>query len=260
MPSVHKERFTGVADDYVRYRPEYPSQLLERLADRIKLEPSSRLLDIGCGPGTISLALHHRCAEVIGLDINSDMLRLARARANDLAAKKVQFLERAAEDADATLGTFRLVTIGRALHWMEREQVIDRAHDRLEPGGGLALLGNSEEERSRPYSNILEALLERYLGVREPWFSRRPDWEPHRVLLGRSRFTRIETERVTLRRVEHLDSIIGHVYSLSSSKRELFGDRATTFEHDLRDTLLRLEPRGYFEVTDSFEYLLALKD
>jgi hypothetical protein len=143
---------------------------------------------------------------------------------------------------------------------MEREVVIDRAHDRLEPNGGLALLGNSEEERNKPYSNILEALLERYLGVREPWFTRRPDWEPHRVLLERSRFTQIETERVTLRRVENLDSIIGHVYSLSSSKRELFGDRAGAFEHDLRDALLRLEPRGIFEVTDSFEYLLALKD
>jgi ubiquinone/menaquinone biosynthesis C-methylase UbiE len=260
MPSVHKERFTGVAEDYARYRPEYPSQLLERLADRIKLEPSSRLLDIGCGPGTIALALHHRCAEVIGLDINSDMLRLAMARAKDLAVKNVQFLERAAEDADATLGTFCLITIGRALHWMDREVVIDRAYDRLEPNGGLALRNNREEERNKPYANILEALLERYLGVREPWFSRRPDWEPDRVLLQRSRFTRIETERVTLRRVENLDSIIGHVYSLSSSKRELFGERAATFEHDLRDALLRLEPRGIFEVTDSFEYLLALKD
>ena len=260
MASAHKDRFTGVAEDYVRYRPEYPNELLERLADRIKLEQFSRLLDIGCGPGTISLALHHRCSEVIGLDINSDMLRLAQARAHDLKANNVQFLERAAEDADATLGTFRLVTIGRALHWMDREIVIDRAHDLLEPNGGLALLGNSEEERDRPYSSIVDGIIERYLGVREPWFSRRPDWEPHRVLLERSRFARIESERVTVKRVEHPDSIIGHVYSMSSSKRELFGERAGAFEHELRDALLRLEPRGQFEVTDSFEYLLALKE
>ena len=259
MASAHKDRFTGVADDYVRYRPEYPSELLERLADRIGLEPSSRLLDIGCGPGTISLALHHRCAEVIGLDINSDMLRLARERARDLRADNVQFLEGAAEDADATLGTFRLVTIGRALHWMDREVVIDRAHDLLEPDGGLALLGNSEEERDRPYAKLLEGILERYLGVREPWFSRRPDWEPHRVLLERSRFARIESERVTVGRVERLDSVIGHVYSMSTSKRERFGERAGAFERELREALLALDPSGRFEVTDSFEYLLALK-
>jgi ubiquinone/menaquinone biosynthesis C-methylase UbiE len=126
------ERFTGAAAYYARFRPEYPRQLLEHLAERLGLDGSGRLLDLGCGPGTISLAMREWFTEVIGLDVNAAMLSQARARASDLGASNVQFSIRPAEEIGPDLGAFRLVTAGRSLTWMNREVVIDRAYDLLE--------------------------------------------------------------------------------------------------------------------------------
>ncbi len=256
-PSI-TERFTGAAAFYARFRPDYPRELLERLAARVPRDDSSRLLDLGCGPGTISLAMREWFAEVIGLDVNAAMIGQAEARASDLGASNVRFSIRPAEEIGAELGAFRLITVGRALHWMNREVVIERAYDLLEPGGGFATL-RSDDERRDPWRVAADRVIERYLGPREASRWHDPNWEHHDTLLRRSRFATVEEMRIQTSRTVSLDELVGRVFSMSSSAPERFGNHLAAFEADLRRALLEVEASGSFGFSDHFDCVLALK-
>lgn len=168
---------------------------------------------------------------------------------------------RPAEEIGPDLGAFRLVTVGRALHWMNRDVVIDRANDVLEQGGGFASLGNAgEADRRDPWRLAANVVIERCLGPRETSHWRNPDWERHEVLLSRSRFGHAEIERVTSSRTVSIDDLVGRMFSMSSSAPERFGDHLEAFETDLRRALLEAEPSGVFTLSDAFEYTLALKN
>lgn len=45
--------------------------------------PRQRVLDVGCGPGALTLSLAEAGASVVGIDISADMLAVARARARE---------------------------------------------------------------------------------------------------------------------------------------------------------------------------------
>src|SRR6187402_3596272 len=58
-----------------------------------RLEAGMRLLDVGCGPGTITLDLAERVApgEVLGIDASADVVAQAEARRAELGAERVSF-------------------------------------------------------------------------------------------------------------------------------------------------------------------------
>lgn len=50
---------------YDRVRPKYPETLLRQVAAIAQLSPSSRILEVGCGPGTATMALAVWGCEVV---------------------------------------------------------------------------------------------------------------------------------------------------------------------------------------------------
>ncbi len=134
-------RFLGSA--YLRNAFTYGTeQEVGFLLDALALEPGSRVLDIGCGPGRHALALARRGIEVVGIDHSEDFLELGRAAAaaEELAiefrAGDVRDLDEPPEfDAAICLcqGGFGLLG-GR-----EDPALIARFAAALRPGGRLAL-------------------------------------------------------------------------------------------------------------------------
>lgn len=69
--------FRGNARSYECGRLPYPPGLADAIAAALGLDGRGRLLDVGCGPGTIALRLAPLFAEVVGLDADADMLAAA---------------------------------------------------------------------------------------------------------------------------------------------------------------------------------------
>ena len=116
-----------------------------RLVDQVAPCPSERILDLGCGTGTLTLMLQRACpeAEIIGLDADRDALRIARAKA-DAAGTPMSFWEGRADDPSNVpmfkFGSFDKVVSSLLFHHLTTDQKIRAfAHARslLHSGGRM---------------------------------------------------------------------------------------------------------------------------
>lgn len=102
--------------------------------------PNTRLLELGCGPATLSLSLAPLCTEVVGVDISEEALRQARAHQTRARISNAQFLLgdcRSVPFAD----TFDIVwSAGLIEHFFDRDIHVVREHLRATKPGGTALL------------------------------------------------------------------------------------------------------------------------
>ncbi|MER3482699.1 MAG: class I SAM-dependent methyltransferase [Meiothermus sp.] len=253
----HRQLFTGTASYYSRFRPTYPPELFDLIAKTFGLDGKGRLLDLGCGPGNVFFGLHQYFEEVVAVDINAEMLIEARLRAENLGVKNLGLLEQPAEEIGPDLGSFRLVTMGRSFHWMNRELVIGKVWELLETGGGIVLLGGDDSPQKPWLDFIVRGLVERWR-VRERLLEN--DYKGRfEEFIGQSAFSDMQHGIVETEEEWGLEQIIGKTYSMSGSKPELFGENREAFERELRQALTLLEPSGRFVYRNAFGYVLAFK-
>jgi cyclopropane fatty-acyl-phospholipid synthase-like methyltransferase len=75
--------YDGAAVHYRCGRPAYSSGLEALLAEELGLDGRGRLLDVGCGPGVLTLRLAHLFEEVVGLDPDPEMIAEGRRAAEE---------------------------------------------------------------------------------------------------------------------------------------------------------------------------------
>lgn len=128
--------FSGTATYYQRGRLPYAPGLVDVLAEVLKLDGQGRLIDVGCGPGTLALSLAHLFGEIVGVDPDREMIAEARREAVERGVtEKAQWFQARAEDLPAGLGTFTVATFGQSFHWMDRELVAATTRDMLQLSG-----------------------------------------------------------------------------------------------------------------------------
>ncbi|MFI6283894.1 class I SAM-dependent methyltransferase [Streptomyces sp. NPDC051018] len=252
--------FSGAAVHYERGRFPYAPGLADELAGALGLDGTGRLLDVGCGPGTLTLRLARLFGEVVGVDPDSGMIAEARRLAEEAGATgKAAWVEARAEELPAGLGTFTVATFGQSFHWMDRDLVATTVKAMLRPGGALVHISNLETEARSveglahpavPYCEVAE-LVRRYLGpVRRAGRGVLPDGTPgnESAVFARAGFPGPERRVVpggqALERSS--DAVVSWVFSLSSSAPHLFGPRRDDFESDLRRLLGNSSASGLF--------------
>lgn len=217
-------RFRSTVPYYVRYRPRYPDELIERLAAAAGLGPASRVLDLGSGPGHVALAIAAHAGEVVAVDPEPAML----AALEEAAPANVRTVEARAEEVDEAWGRFDLVTAGRSFHWFD-EAVVMASLQQVTPA--LALLADSASAGAAQ-SEVLSIARE-LLGddPRERRVSR------FREILARSPFRDVTELSVVVERDWTPDDLIGFAYSTSVASPERLGRLQGTFEQRVRERL-----------------------
>lgn len=90
------------------------SHYAQEFVARMDLDGAATLLDVGCGPGTIGLAVAHRLQHVIGLDYSAAMVEAMRAKADEAGLAHVQTVQRAWEDDWSDLPPCDIVVASRS--------------------------------------------------------------------------------------------------------------------------------------------------
>jgi SAM-dependent methyltransferase len=169
--SVDRERerlaatFDRAAGLYQRARPEYPSDLYDRLLRITRLSPSTRLLEVGCATGKATLPLARRGFRITCVEPGAALAAAARA---NLADFDVDVVEARFEDWTPAGEPFAMVFAATAWHWIDPDVRYRKAADALEPRGYLALWGAGHviprdgdpffEELQEVYDEIGESL------------------------------------------------------------------------------------------------------
>src|SRR5215213_9095539 len=159
--------YLGSAVYYVRGRPPYAPGLADTLRRILALDGQGRLLDVGCGPGVVTLPLAHLFAEAVGLDPDPGMLAEGARRAADAGLANITWVRARAEELPAGLGRFHVATFAQSFHWMDRDHVAALVLEMLEPGGPLVHISDFKGDEARESSNKLSHALPPYEAIRE---------------------------------------------------------------------------------------------
>jgi SAM-dependent methyltransferase len=128
--------FDLAADLYQRARPEYPSELYDRLLQITQLSPGARLLEVGCATGKATLPLARRGYHITCIEPGG---ALAAAARENLAGFDVDVVEARFEDWTPTGEPYVMVFAATAWHWVDPDVRYRKAADVLEPRGYLAM-------------------------------------------------------------------------------------------------------------------------
>jgi SAM-dependent methyltransferase len=245
--------FAGAAPYYSLYRAPYPPELIADIVAIFALDGTGRLLDLGCGPGTLTFPLAPHFAEIVAVDPDAEMIEEARRLDTE---GRVEWRVMRGEDISPEMGTFRVVSAGSSIHWMDRDLVLARAAEMVEPGGGVALAGGGTPwlEGAEDWHGVVTRLIQRYLGEgrRAGRGFSKPSAERFEGTLERLDW-RIELARGYEQPLEWTaDTIVGHLWSTSFANRALLGGRADDFERELRAELRTLRPNDRFSETGVF--------
>lgn len=130
--------FDRAAALYQRARPEYPSELYDRLVEVTGLAPGAPLLEVGCATGKATLPLARRGFLITCLEPGSSLAAEARRTMADLG---VEVVGARFEDWDPAGRRFAMVFAATAWHWLDPSVRYHKAAVVLEPGGFLAVWG-----------------------------------------------------------------------------------------------------------------------
>ena len=129
--------FDSVAEEYDRARPGYPDELVERACSRAGLRAGSRVLEVGCGTGKLTVALDARGFDLDAVDPGENLLRVARERVGG----GVRFHHGRFEEVELP-GGYEALFSATAFHWVDPAVGWAKAARLLRPGGVLALLSH----------------------------------------------------------------------------------------------------------------------
>ncbi len=208
------ERFKVASQFYTTGRPTYPPLLSRRVAASVGVGKLDRVLDLGTGPGFLAIDFAPLVQTVTAIDPATEMLGIASENAARAGVDNIRVLRGASYDIGPELGRFKLVTIGRAFHWMDRVQTLKVLDALVERTGAVTLFGESYPDvPANAWHREFQAIVDSYSSA-----------DPARPQIR---------ERATNEAVL-LDSAFGHLERISVLERrgtpiERFVDRALSF-------------------------------
>jgi SAM-dependent methyltransferase len=161
MPASNAtSRFSDRVENYVRYRPGYPPEVLRVLEKDCGLTPAHAVADIASGTGIWTRMLLENGNRAFGVEPNTEM----RQAGERVLAGFPKFTSVAGTAEATTLAdqSVDFVTAAQAAHWFDREHSRREFLRILKSGGWLMLLWNERLTDSTPFLREYEELLLKY--------------------------------------------------------------------------------------------------
>lgn len=154
------QRFSSRVENYVRYRPGYPQEIIKLLENECGLTQDSIVAEIAFGTGIFTRLLLENGNCVVGVEPNPDM----RAAGEELISHYSGFtsVEGTAEATTLAGSSVNLVIAAQAAHWFDPKEARAEFLRILKPGGYTVLLWNDRRTDSTEFQREYEQLLRTY--------------------------------------------------------------------------------------------------
>ncbi len=137
------ENFTDKAEIYAKYRPSYPNEYIDYLFSANQLKGEQTVADIGSGTGILSRQLLEKGMNVIGVEPNDDMRKMAEESLS--FHSRFKSIKGTAEHTTLKGNSIDLVTVAQAFHWFDKKAFKMECQRILKQNANVALVWNSRD-------------------------------------------------------------------------------------------------------------------
>jgi ubiquinone/menaquinone biosynthesis C-methylase UbiE len=158
--SDSKKRFSNRVENYIKYRPEYPKEIINFLAEKINLTSSWIIADIGSGTGILTKLFLENKNTVFGVEPNDEMRKAGDLLLKDYSSFKS--INGSSENTTLESNSVKLITAGQAFHWFKIGKSKKEFNRILKKDGYVLLIWNSRKHNASPFLKDYENLLVNY--------------------------------------------------------------------------------------------------
>ncbi|MFJ7922080.1 class I SAM-dependent methyltransferase [Lysinibacillus fusiformis] len=137
------ENFTDKAEIYAQYRPSYPNEYIDYLLSANQLKEEQMVADIGSGTGILSRQLLEEGMNVIGIEPNDDMIKMAEKSLS--IHSRFKSIKGTAENTTLKGNSVDLVTVAQAFHWFDKKAFKLECQRIVRQRANVALVWNSRD-------------------------------------------------------------------------------------------------------------------
>ena len=161
--TVVTNRFSDRVDNYVKYRPHYPAEVVEFLKTEKIISENSVIADIGSGTGISSeLFLKNNC-KVFGVEPNEPMRSAAETILKNYAEKKLFVsVDGKAETTTLENNSVDVIVCAQAFHWFNNDAFKQECKRILKPNGYVVLMWNDRRTDSTDFLKVYEDFLQMF--------------------------------------------------------------------------------------------------
>lgn len=225
------ERFSNRVENYVKYRPGYPPEVLQAFRDEMSLTEDSVIADIGSGTGISAKVFLENGNTVYGIEPNAAM----REAAENFLQKfpKFESVDGTAENTTLADDSVDFVTAAQAFHWFDPAKTHAEFSRILRAKGYVVLIWNERLLDANDFLRDYEKLLIKYGSDYEK--VRHDNIDPNKL----KEFFQNDFSQKTFRNVQTLD--------FDGLKGRLMSSSYMPIETDERFEPMIIELRALFE-------------
>ena len=160
MPKSPTARFSDRVENYVRYRPGYPAEVLELLRAECGLRANHVVADIASGTGIFTRLLLENGNSVFAVEPNGEMREMGRHQLD--AFDRLVSVAETAEETTLRSASVDFVTSAQAAHWFDLPLARAEFARILRPEGWCVLIWNERRTASTPFLQDYENVLLTY--------------------------------------------------------------------------------------------------
>ena len=162
-------RFSNRVENYIKYRPDYPLEILDFLRTELNFTSAATVVDIGSGTGKLTKLFLQNGNRVIGVEPNAEMRTAGEEFLRDFS--RFESIDGTAEATTLPAESVDCVVAGQAFHWFDVVPARREIARILRPDGLVLLIWNSRRLVGSPfmeeYESILLEFADNYQGVSE---------------------------------------------------------------------------------------------
>ncbi|MFN2494002.1 MAG: class I SAM-dependent methyltransferase [Pyrinomonadaceae bacterium] len=153
-------RFSNRAENYAKYRPNYPAGVIDLLKTDCGLTETSTIADVGSGTGILSELFLRNGNTVFGIEPNAAMRQMAEHLLTGFP--NFHSIDGTAEESTLEPVSLDFIIAAQAFHWFDRTKARREFARILKPDGWVVLIWNERRLHSTPFLRDYEKLLLRY--------------------------------------------------------------------------------------------------
>src|ERR1039457_9119 len=153
-------RFSDRVENYVRYRPGYPPEVLDLLRTECRLQPSHIVADIASGTGVFTRLLLENGNSVFAVEPNTEMREMGAHQLESYC--RLVSISGTAEETLLRSASVDFVTAAQAAHWFDLPRARAEFARILRPEGWCVLIWNERRTDTTPFLRDYEQLLLTY--------------------------------------------------------------------------------------------------